>query len=88
MPTTGGWHFTTHALDRALDMALAPAAISSLLAGPQVKQPSGPNYPDGYELWAHEKIAAVVVPGENVIVTFLWRATVYERGTDSEPFRD
>lgn len=87
VPTTGGWHFTSHAVDRALDMALAPHQIKAVLE-PQVKQPSGPKYPDGYEIWASGRIAAVVVPAENVIVTFLWRAINYERGTDSEPYRD
>lgn len=88
VPATGGWHFTQHALDRALDMALEASWIHGVLRDPQVKQPSGANYPEGYEIWAHGRIAAVVVPDERVIVTFLWRGTVYERGTDSEPFRD
>lgn len=88
VPTTGGWHFTQHALDRALDMALESSWISEVLSNPQVKQPSGPKYPPNYEIWAHDRIAAVIVPDEHVIVTFLWRGSVYERGTDSEPFRD
>lgn len=88
VPTTGGWHFTQHALDRALDMALESSWIKGVLRSPQVKQPSGANYPDGYEIWAFDRIAAVVVPDEHTVVTFLWRGVVYERGTESEPFRD
>lgn len=88
VPGTGGWHFTQHALGRALDMALDTTEIQDLLGEPHVKQPSGANYPDGYEIWARDRVAMVVVPAERVIVTFLWRGIVYERGTDSEPFRD
>lgn len=88
MPSTGGWHFTQHALDRALDMALDSHQIRSVLSDPQVKQPSGKDYPEGYEIWSHTRIAVVVVPDEKVVVTFLWRGVVYDRGTDSEPFRD
>lgn len=69
-------------------MALDTTEIQDLLGEPHVKQPSGANYPDGYEIWARDRVAMVVVPTERVIVTFLWRGTVYERGTDSEPFRD
>jgi hypothetical protein len=82
------WTFTRHALERALDMALDAYQIKVLLERPQVTQPSGANYPDGYEVWAHTRIAAVVIPVDRVVVTFLWRGVVYERGTDSEPFRD
>lgn len=88
MPTTGGWHFTEHALGRALDMALDTEEIRSVLASPQVKQPSGRDYPDGYEVWARGRIAVVIVPADHTIVTFLWRGLDYVRGTDSEPFRD
>jgi hypothetical protein len=88
VPTTGGWHFTQHALDRALDMALESTEIRDILREPHVRQPSGANYPDGYEVWARDRIAVVVVPDENTVVTFLWRGVVYERGTESEPFRD
>lgn len=89
VPGTGGWHFTQHAIDRALDMALDPAAIRALLDRPDVVQPSGRDYPDGYEIWATSgRLAAVVVPSDRVVVTLLWRGVVYERGTESEPFRD
>jgi hypothetical protein len=88
VPTTGGWHFTQHALDRALDMALESTEIRDILREPHVRQPSGANYPDGYEVWARDRIAVVVVPDENTVVTFLWRGVIYERGTESEPFRD
>jgi hypothetical protein len=88
MPTTGGWHFTQHALDRALDMALDPHQISAVLNEPQVKQPSGPGYPEHYSIWATGKIALVVAPSERVVVTCLWRGKVYTRGCEDEPYRD
>jgi hypothetical protein len=88
VPSTGGWHFTQHALDRALDMALGSDEIRLLLSSPNVRQPSGKGYPEGYEIWSNGRIATVVVPDERVVVTFLWRGVVYDRGTDSEPFRD
>jgi hypothetical protein len=88
VPTTGGWHFTQHALDRALDMAVDPPLIRAVLDNPEVQQPSGPGYPDHYAIWAAGRIALVVAPEERVVVTCLWRGKVYERGTDSEPFRD
>lgn len=88
MPTTGGWHFTQHALARALDMAVDADDIKRVLTNPEVKQPSGKGYPDGYSIWASGRIALVVVPADQVVVTILWRGVVYERGTDSEPFRD
>lgn len=88
VPATGGWHFTQHALDRALDMALDPHLIRQVLARPEVKQPSGPGYPSHYRVWASGRIALVVAPEERVVVTCLWRGLVYERGTDSEPYRD
>jgi hypothetical protein len=88
VPSTGGWHFTHHALARALDMALDPDDIRAVLSGPHVAQPGGPDYPDGYEIWATNRIALVVRPEEHVVVTCLWRGTVYVRGEDSEPFRD
>ncbi len=88
VPATGGWHFTQHAVDRALDMALDPGQIALALRSPLVKQPQGKDYPEGYEIWAHQRFAVVVVPEERVVVTFLWRGVDYERGTDSEPYRD
>lgn len=88
VPTTGGWHFTQHALDRALDMAVDPHLIRSVLDAPEVRQPSGPGYPDHYAIWAAGRIALVVAPAEQVVVTCLWRGKVYERGTESEPYRD
>jgi hypothetical protein len=88
VPGAGGWHFTQHALSRALDMALDSAKIRALLDKPDVVQPSGSGYPPEYRIWANDRFAAVVVPGERVVVTFLWRGVVYERGTESEPYRD
>lgn len=88
VPTTGGWHFTQHALNRALDMAVEPAALRAVLNAPEVRQPGGPKYPECYAIWAAGRIALVVAPEEKVVVTCLWRGIVYERGTDSEPFRD
>lgn len=83
-----GWKFTQHALGRALDMALDATEIRRVLSGPEVTQPSGAGYPDGYRIWAAGRIALVVVPDKQVVVTCLWRAKDYVRGTDSEPFRD
>lgn len=88
MPKKPEWRFTQHALDRALDMALDPHQISAVLDAPEVTQPSGPGYPDHQALWAAGKIALVVEPEERVVVTCLWRGKVYERGTESEPYRD
>lgn len=83
-----GWKFTQHALDRALDMALDPAEIRRVIQTPDVTQPSGKGYPDGYQLWASGRIAVVVAPEDQAVVTFLWRGVTYERGDDSEPYRD
>lgn len=88
MPSSGGWHFTQHALSRALDMALDPADIARVLSNPQIKRPGGRGYPDHYATWAAGRIAAIVVPETWVVVTVLWHGVEYERGTNSEPFRD
>lgn len=88
VPATGGWHFTQHALNRALDMAVDPVDLRRVLTSPEVKQPGGEKYPDEYAIWAAGRIALVVAPESLVVVTCLWRGVVYERGTDSEPFRD
>lgn len=88
MPTAEGWQFTNHALDRALDMALDPHAIREVLSDPEVIQPSGPGYPDHYQIWATDRIALVVIPDDQVVITCLWRGATYVRGTDTEPFRD
>jgi hypothetical protein len=69
-------------------MALDSEAIRALLSSPSVRQPSGRDYPEGYEIWSDGRIAVVVVPDERVVVTFLWRGVVYQRGSDDEPFRD
>ncbi|OII61149.1 hypothetical protein BJP40_06380 [Streptomyces sp. CC53] len=83
-----GWKLSTHAVDRALDMALDPDEIRRTLADPAVTQPSGSGYPDNCEVWAAGRIALVVAPAERIVITCLWRGVVYERGTESEPFRD
>jgi hypothetical protein len=88
VPGTGGWHFTSHAVNRILDMALDPEDVKALLDRPEVIQPGGTGYPSTHQLGARKKIAMVVVPHDRIVVTCLWRGRDYVRGTDSEPFRD
>lgn len=88
MPPLNGWTFSQHALERALDMALDAEVIREVLLTPKVKQPNGTGYGDGCEVWAGERIALVVHPADRVVVTILWRGVTYERGTDTEPYRD
>lgn len=82
------WNLSDHAVERALDMALDPEVIRALLSRPDTMHASGPDYPSGSEIWASGRVAAAVVPEERVVITFLWRGVEYQRGTDSEPYRD
>ncbi|MFD4474600.1 hypothetical protein ACFWPU_00585 [Streptomyces sp. NPDC058471] len=82
------WSFSEHALGRALDMALDPEDIRQVLTHPDVKQPSGPGYPDHCQVWASNRIALVVSPDEQVVITCLWRGVTYVRGAEDEPYRD
>lgn len=88
VPSTGGWHFTMHAVRRILDMAVDPDEVKALLDNPDVVQPSGKGYPPHFRIWAKGRIAVVIHPEDRTVVTCLWRGVDYVRGTDSEPFRD
>lgn len=88
MSALDGWQLGLHAVDRALDMAVDASEIRAALMTPDVRQPTGPDYPDHQQLWAKGRIALVVDPAARYVVTVLWRGVTYERGTDSEPFRD
>lgn len=88
-PLAGGWNFTQHAIDRALDMAVDPDDIRRVLVNPEVRQVTyHPDHPEESFVWSAGRIALVVQPESKTVVTVLWRGTVYTRGDDSEPYRD
>lgn len=88
MASAGGWHFTHHALERAVDMAIDPEVIYGILTSPACTTPGGPEHPAGCQIWATGKVAIVVRPDDRVVVTVLWRGKDYVRGEDEEFFRD
>lgn len=81
----GAWfELTTHALQRALDMALTEDQIQGALGNPRHVRAGKA----GREMWTRDTLTAVVEPKEGfwTVVTFVW-ATANAWATDEGTIR-
>lgn len=74
MNTLDGWTFSSHALSRAVDMALDPEALTACITNPEVvyDQETNPAY-FGHKVRVAGRVAMIVEPKAKRVVTVVWR---------------
>lgn len=82
------WHFSTHSLERALDMALEPEELTDCLRSPDTTYRSGPSYPEECMIYARGRIALAVSVEARTVITVLWNGRVFDRENDEQMWRD
>lgn len=68
------WKFSSHAVDRALDMALDADELRLALTRPDYVRPSPPTRPEyvGMKIHIRGRLAVAVNPSTKTVITVMW----------------